>query len=128
LLCVLLGPGPALPALHFALVAHRVCPEHGELEHVEPDALERSTTVSAARSAAATGDALVAGSAGTDGHGHEACGVGAAGNSVAVLPAARATVAAPCKAAHAAPSGTERAHQRIALLRYAPRLPPPARS
>lgn len=128
LLCALLGPGPALPALHFALVAHRVCPEHGELEHVDPATRQTEGTrvASATSNSVDLSPALVPGSDGSDGHGHEPCDGAAAGASGPVLPAAHAALAAPQAPSAAAPRGTERAHHRIALLCYAPKLPPPA--
>jgi hypothetical protein len=136
LLCALLGPGPALPALHFAVVAHRVCLEHGELEHVGVDAAVSGAVASAvvrappATSEAGTdsGKAAAPGRGNVDGHGHEACGVAGAAGHVAVLPPERAGVAGLELSCSAACSGAERAHHGIALLSYAPKLAPPARA
>lgn len=127
LLCALLGPGPALPALHFALVAHRVCVEHGVLEHVDADAgLASRESPELYSTDASRAPRVASGSADMDSHGHDACGVAGVASSVAFLPAARVAVAAQHFHAPPAPSGAERAHQGIALLSYAPKLAPPA--
>ena len=130
LLCLLLGPGPALSALHFAVVAHRVCAEHGALEHVGADteALEREAAQAGSARGATPDDgpALAPGRGQAEGHGHESCGVAGASSNVAGLPPEPASVQAlwlPFAPAH---SGAERAHQGIALLHYAPKLAPPA--
>ncbi len=132
LLCALLAPGTAFPALHFTLVSHRVCLEHGELEHVgssvdgdadasAPDALDAPARTLADQ-------AFVPGAAGDDDHGHEACGASASGTGVAVPRAERSGTAALHARPPSAPSDTERAHPGIALLRYAPKLAPPLRA
>src|SRR5688572_20921804 len=95
LLCALLGPGPALPALHFALVAHRVCPEHGALEHIDAASPELEAAAGAARGVPDTGSSISPGRALADAHGHEPCGVAGIGSS-AVVP--RAELAARASA------------------------------
>jgi len=138
-LCALLGPGPALEALHFSLVQHRICPEHGELLHVSSaDASdvgsEEGSAASgtrraplAAESTSAHGASVAQGAGGdtTDSHEHDACAVSVLG-SVAVWPAAATTVAALAELGGPPRAGTERAHVGIALLHYAPKLEPPS--
>jgi hypothetical protein len=116
-LFALLGVGHVLPAFHFALVAHRVCAEHGELVHESATAVEPSTPTSDV--------ALVAGEAAS--HEHEHCGVLALPGSFA-LPA---SPAAPFdfvsgEDAIDAPGRALAAHVGIDLLSLAPKLPPPA--
>ncbi|HKO92787.1 MAG TPA: hypothetical protein VJU61_16645 [Polyangiaceae bacterium] len=124
-LCALLGPGPALQALHFSLVQHRICPEHGELLHV-------STGEGAQRSATfLSGTDVSSVAQGTGGstnleHEHDACGVSLLGSVAAVWPADTATVAAGAELPGARRTGAERAHVGIALLHYAPKLEPPS--
>jgi hypothetical protein len=133
-LCALLGPGPALPALHFSLVQHRICPEHGELLHVDEagsardasssvgasPAVEQSSATDVASAAQGAGDST------TDGHDHDACGVSVLGSVAAVWPAAQTTLAAVAEQGALRRAGAERAHLRIALLDYAPKLEPPS--
>ena len=110
-----LGVAQVLPALHFALVVHRVCAEHGELVH-EP--------ASVAREAAPVEASVVA----RDGvsHEHEHCEVLAAPGSFAALVPAAAEAAAPGALSFSVGFGRARAaHMRIALLAYAPKLAPP---
>jgi hypothetical protein len=110
-----LGVAQLLPALHFALVVHRVCAEHGELVH---------ESVPVAHEVAPAEASIVA----RDGvsHEHEHCGVLAAPGSFAVLVPAAAQAAAPGAAGFVDGFGRARAaHVRIALLAYAPKLAPP---
>lgn len=113
-LFALIGAGHFLPALHFALVVHRVCAEHGELVH------ELASAPEAARERG--GPELRALAAG---HEHEHCGVPALPSSgVATAPAA--SVRGEPLAWLASVAGSERgAYVRIALLAYAPKLAPP---
>lgn len=138
-LCALLGPGPALQALHFSLVQHRICPEHGELLHVAldeaGDASEASAVASGSVRAAPLAAAGVSGSEAsaaqgggggtTDSHDHDACGVSVLGSVAAVWPAVATTVVALAERGEPGRAGAERAHVGIALLHYAPKLEPP---
>jgi hypothetical protein len=115
-LFVLIGAGHVLPALHFALVVHRVCAEHGEVVHEAQRPLERSREPAGA---------AVSGAAGA-GHEHDHCGVPALPGGAAAPPArAWARAEAPHELA-AAPNGERSAHVHVALLSYAPKLAPPA--
>jgi hypothetical protein len=110
-----LGVAQLAPALHFALVVHRVCAEHGELLH------------EAAAPARAAAPAKAGVSAGNDvGHEHEHCGVLATTGSLAQLAAPSAKPAPGASARAAALRGARTAHVRIALLSFAPKLAPPA--
>jgi len=115
-LFALLGVGHVLPALHFALVAHRICAQHGELLHeAEP--------ASAAESRSSVRELVVGQHAE---HEHEHCGVLALPGSFALPPSA--TGRAPCPAGEpiaSAEHGKLAAHVGIALLLYAPKLAPP---
>ena len=115
-LFVLIGAGHVLPALHFALVVHRVCAEHGELVHEATRPPEHSRDPA--------GPALIGGAAAA--HEHDHCGVAAVHGSGA-LPsvAAWVRVESPRDLA-AAPNGERAAHERLAPLSYAPKLAPPA--
>jgi hypothetical protein len=120
--------------LHFSLVQHRICPEHGELLHVSAEefAREASSQVGGSRAgpqSAGTAVASAAQGAGgnaTDSHDHDACGVSVLGSVAAVWPAAATAVAALAELGATRPSGAERAHLGIALLHYAPKLEPPS--
>ena len=115
-LFALLGVGHVLPALHFALIAHRICAEHGELVHelaAAPAVASRSSVPEVAvgeRSA----------------HEHEHCGVLALTSS----SAPPLSEAASLPARDGEPSGSDvpaalSAHVGIELLLYAPKLAPP---
>lgn len=115
-LFVLIGAGHVLPALHFALVAHRLCAEHGELVH--------EVAPAPAPDSKATGPALVAAAGG---HEHEHCGVPAVpATGVATIPASRCAARAPAALQAAVAEGERPAHLAVALLAYAPKLAPPA--
>jgi len=118
--------------LHFSLVQHRICPEHGELLHVsaEASATEATSAVGASPAEASGTDVVSArqsaGGDTTHGHDHDACGVSVLASVAAVWPAAAATVAALAEQNAALCAGAERAHHGIALLHYAPKLEPPS--
>jgi hypothetical protein len=125
MLFALLGAGQLLPALHFAFVAHRVCAEHGasfhsEL-HAEPEAGERSAT------AVDAAEIQVEPAPGLPEHEHEHCSVLAAPGTagVAFVPAACSANLPPAWE-QLATLAERTAHVDIALLRYAPKLAPPA--
>jgi hypothetical protein len=112
LLCVL-GCGYALPALHFAVVAHEFCTEHGAIEHVHAasDTASADPSQNAATAAAASDE-------------HECCGVlGVSPPSVPVTEAALA-VRVTLELAPAALREAS-ANASVALLSYAPKLAPP---
>ena len=110
-----LGVSQVLPALHFALVVHRVCAEHGELVH---ESASVAPEVAPAEAAIVARDGVS--------HEHEHCGVLATPGSFAVLVPAAAQAAAPGATELEVGFGCARAaHVRIALLDYAPKLAPP---
>ena len=122
MLLALLGLGPALPMLHFAVIEHQVCPTHGELMHAHGSAaLEQSAPARGARSEALP--------SADDEHAHEHCALSAAGTertaigrrSVGLRDRVGRAVVRP---AHV----SEHAHKSLALLAYAPKLAPPGRS
>lgn len=129
-LFAMLGIGHVLPALHFALVAHRICAEHGELLHEaapQPPAESRSSTPeeSSWGSARAAQPAVVAG--GHAGHEHDHCGVLALPDSFGTAPsAAWREPVAPGEPVACASPGERPAHVGIALLLRAPKRAPPA--
>jgi hypothetical protein len=115
LLLFVLGSGYALPALHFAAVAHEVCAEHGALEHVHE--------VRGAASAEPSKDAAWATSEST--HEHDCCRVlGVSPPSVLATTGALA-VEVTLGLAPAAALCEAFANANVALLRYAPKLAPP---
>jgi len=125
LLCV----GPALPALHFALVLHRVCPEHGELLHVGAGDPEPGSGESArAEHGAEKGPAVYAASSGLSehAHGHDLCGVASGSAGACALPSSGVRQALADQAVTACSVQGSSAHVGIALLSYAPKLAPPA--
>ena len=115
-LFALLGVGHVLPALHFSLVAHRICAEHGELLHgaaSAPAAASRSSELQLVTDQHA-------------GHEHEHCGVLALPGSTGLPPSAFWREPPEVEVSLAVGVVGERtAHVGIALLRYAPKLAPP---
>jgi len=120
LLLVLLM-GHALPALHFAVVAHEVCEEHGQVHH--SDGVDRVLVLGADSSRLAGEAQASAGDSGS--HGHEHCGLSAAGSERVAL--GRETRVERGSPAAVSPNffGRSAAKPSIALLRYAPKLAPP---
>lgn len=117
-LLVALAVGYVVPALHFGLVQHELCAEHGELRHGSVHSLDVARTsahpVPAADSAPAFADE------------HEHCAV------IATSPTAAANVppptSVPALATETSPGSlcrAELAHVSLALLLYAPKLAPP---
>jgi hypothetical protein len=122
-LCLLLGVGYVLPALHFAFVAHRVCAEHGELLHsssgVELAGTHRSPEESVGSISISPGNAAA--------HEHEHCGTLALPGSVGAAFAARDSAGMlPVLRAALPPCQSRVAHVDVPLLLYAPKLAPPA--
>jgi hypothetical protein len=129
LLGALLCVAPALPALHFALVLHRICPEHGELLHVGQADIEPGSGASAsAEHGAEKGPALHAASSGPSehAHGHDLCGVASGGAGACALPTSLVSQALASQDVTARSVQGANAHVGIALLSYAPKLAPPA--
>jgi hypothetical protein len=116
-LFLLVGLQQVLPALHFTLVAHRLCADHGELLH-EAGGDERLPLASSPEVALVSADAA--------GHEHEHCGVLALPPSLAALEKVGGAVALlPAPWALCLPDTERAAHVDIALLSYAPKLAPP---
>lgn len=118
-LLLLLAGAQALPSLHFVLVAHEVCPEHGEILHADDGASSHAPGSTWRGAEVAAGSELE--------HEHEHC-------SVALRPGPPELSGAElaCDASGAlpvaelvAPAARERAHSSVALLAYAPKLAPP---
>jgi hypothetical protein len=140
-LFALLGVGHVLPVLHFALVAHCICAEHGELLHEE--LLHEAAPVRWARadaqeasppsvpepffSSARAHQSVIAGHYAQ--HEHDHCGVLALSGSFGVAHSAAWREPSAPSASLASASLRERpAHVGIALLLRAPKLAPPARA
>jgi hypothetical protein len=123
-LFALVGVGHVLPAFHFALVAHRVCAEHGELIHgggLGRGKAERPVKVGVPED----GSTVVEHSAVA--HEHEHCGVSAAPVSAGAVPAVRGhDFTLLGQALDATVGRALEAHVGIQLLAYAPKLAPPA--
>ncbi|MFZ5893908.1 MAG: hypothetical protein ACOY0T_22795 [Myxococcota bacterium] len=111
----LLTAGHVLPVLHFTLVAHELCEEHGALHHVEAKSRgERSAREQGLRAAAHTG------------HEHEHCGVVATGSERALAPVLTAACNITRVVVDQGPSVQARsAHASLLPLDYAPKLAPP---
>jgi hypothetical protein len=126
LMSALIAAGPSLSALHFALVRHRLCLEHGQLEHVD---VHEGATPSVIRERP-SGPALSQDGSPSDldAHSHDACAVTPPGSLVAVFSQlATLALLAVCASAIGG-SRPRRAHVGIPLLRYAPKLAPPGAS
>lgn len=123
-LFALVGVGHVLPAFHFALVAHRVCAEHGELIH---DGAPARTKAERPVKAALPDESAPRAERGAAVHEHEHCGVPAAPVSAGAVPAVRGDVVTlPGQELDAALGRALDAHIGIQLLAYAPKLAPPA--
>lgn len=115
-----LAAGYVLPILHFTLVAHELCAEHGALHHVETSRkgdLRRAVPARSESAAAASANAA---------HEHDDCGVLATSATRAVLEARdELRVEAPAVAASRLSLSARAAARNVALLDYAPKLAPP---
>ena len=119
LLLLALSVGYLVPALHFSLVQHEICPEHGELRH------SYGATLNTERSASQQGAVLNA--AARIEHEHEHCAVLATSSSRATsAPRPEIALAAPAATVVGEISPTNVAHPSLELLFYAPKLPPPS--
>lgn len=120
-LCAVFGLAQALPVLHFALVAHQLCAEHGQLEHVEAG---QAAAVHGNEGQPGSSEVQLVGSA-SESHAHDHCGVIASGHGHGLrLASAQGCLRTPWYSA-AEPSAAQHAHASIALLSYAPKLAPP---
>jgi len=114
----LLAAGHVLPVLHFALVAHELCAEHGALHHVEAKAAAQASR------SLARGQAVLPAADGQ--HEHEHCGVVATAVERTLVPAAPQVSCRFIDAnAASSPCAGREAHVSVALLAYAPKLAPP---
>jgi hypothetical protein len=125
LLSALLAAGPSLAALHFALVRHRLCLEHGQLEHVTASEVDQGRQAAPDR---AHGPVISEGASEVDPHGHQhdACTVSAPGGLAALAPALGLQQFLSADFRAPARERAQPAHVGIALLEYAPKLEPPS--
>ncbi len=120
-LFALIGVGQVLPALHFMLVAHRVCAEHGETLH----ASDASEAVDFAGVTGGEAELLLKPSPESE-HEHEHCSVLGVGRSAhALLRAGGSRLGSLGAEERLDVAGERAAHVDIALLLYAPKLAPP---
>jgi hypothetical protein len=120
-LSAVFGLAQVLPVLHFVLVAHQLCAEHGELVHAGAG---QSPAAHASEEHAASSEVPLVGAA-SESHAHDHCGVAGAGHAHGVrLASPQGCLRAPSYLE--TESGAARtAHASIALLAYAPKLAPP---
>jgi hypothetical protein len=106
----------AAAVLHFALISHQICADHGEVVHADAPVHAASTKASEP-SAQAAGDHA----------GHDHCPLlGRRLDNQAMLVAPQATLAAPRAAPCVLPPATvDRAPSRAELLLAAPKQSPP---
>jgi hypothetical protein len=115
----LLGLGPALPMLHFAVLEHQLCPTHGELMHVH----DASVLESAAAPRGARSEVLP--SAGEE-HVHEHCALSAVSTErPAIVHSDAGRYVLVEHATAPAYDVSEYPHSSVALLAYAPKRAPP---
>lgn len=113
----LLAAGYVLPVLHFTLVAHELCAEHGALHHVE------AAKTDLRRAPASKSQAVTLVNAG---HEHDDCGLLATTGNRAVLCEGVQVTARLIPVVRSKVSLRARAAERcVALLDYAPKLAPP---
>jgi hypothetical protein len=119
LLLVVLGVGYLVPALHFTLVQHEICAEHGELRH--SDALAGTSERAAPSQASSLQDAVRVE------HEHEHCAVLVTSSLRAISPSRSAAVLEPDPRGFVSElSRADTAHASLDLLFYAPKLAPPS--
>lgn len=117
-LLALFGASHALPALHFAAIAHELCAEHGVLHHADSAA----ETHEHAEDAPALG--VRAGNAAEHEHEH-CCSAGTSTQQAVQLHTPATSVLALARRATTAPADCDAAKSSVAVLRYAPKLAPP---
>jgi len=131
MLFALLGAGQVLPALHFVLVAHRVCAEHGETLHAEPahgadDSLSNGLVSGSSVSDPESTEIQLKSAPALPEHEHEHCSVlGVTRSAGAALASAAAGAALPPPWEQFVRETERAAHIDVALLLYAPKLAPP---
>jgi hypothetical protein len=123
-LSAVFGLAQVLPVLHFVLVAHQLCAEHGELVHV--DASE-SPAAHAAEEHSRSSEVQLVGSSG-ESHSHDHCGVIISGHAHGVQLSSPQGGLQARSYLDAEPGSARAAHPSIALLAYAPKLAPPSPS
>ena len=118
-LLLLLTAAQALPSLHFVLVAHEVCPEHGEILHAEDGAASHASDSTWRGPVATAGSELE--------HEHEHCAVAVRPSSPELSGATLVCVASASLpiAQRLAAGARERGRSSVKLLAYAPKLAPP---
>ena len=119
LVLILLSAGYLVPSLHFAIVEHELCAEHGQLHHAEDPALSDSSFAAAPASKAAPSVERE--------HDHDHCGAFTTVSSRATS-AGRSTLGFELsfQIAVAPPLDADAAHRSLELLSYAPKLAPPS--
>jgi hypothetical protein len=126
-LSVVFGLAQALPVLHFVLVAHRLCAEHGEMLHVDAehdDTRDPAAHESATR--AGSGDETRVVASASEAHVHEHCGVVVSAHSHGVSLASPLGSNVPVSSLASDAGEGRAAHTNIAPLAYAPKRAPPA--
>ncbi|MGC4095028.1 MAG: hypothetical protein QM756_45340 [Polyangiaceae bacterium] len=114
---VLLSVGHVLPVLHFTLVAHELCAEHGALHHVEGKAAAESPRPAAPHSVVPEAHG---------GHEHEHCGTAATASERWLLPeSAELPFFVSDSVSQQKSLSAAAGHPSVALLSYAPKLAPP---
>lgn len=121
MLCAVFGLGQALPVLHFVLVAHQLCAEHGALVHADAGS---SPAAHGPEGQPASSDAQLLDS-GSEPHAHDHCGVAIAGQAHAVRLGSPEGCLYAASYRAGGTGAARAAHSSIALLSYAPKLAPP---
>jgi hypothetical protein len=121
-LSVVFGLAQALPILHFVLVAHRLCAEHGEMLHADG----REEAASHDGDARSADEQTRVVTSARESHVHEHCGVVVSAHSHGVGLGRPCGSGAPVAEVTSTRGDARTAHTSIALLRYAPKLAPPA--
>jgi hypothetical protein len=120
-LSAVFGLSQVLPALHFVLVAHQLCAEHGELVHAHAG---QSSAHPSEEHTASSEQQLVR--AAGESHAHDHCSVVGSGHAHGLrLASPQGCLRAPSYL-EAELGSARRAHSSIALLAYAPKLAPPS--
>lgn len=119
LLLVVFSVGYLVPGLHFTLVQHEICAEHGELRHSDGPAFKSAHSTSSQASSVEAAASVE--------HEHEHCAVLATSSLRATRTSRTAVELAPAPQASASQvSRSDSAHPSLGLLFYAPKLAPPS--
>lgn len=121
-LSAVFGLAQVLPVLHFVLVAHQLCAEHGELVHAEAG---QAPAAHADESHAASSEARLVAAA-SESHAHDHCGVVISGHAHGVRLVSPRVCLHASSYLEAALGSARPGHSSIALLAYAPKLAPPS--